>query len=141
MPPKRLIVDADRAVGESLRKLLEARNYEVFSARDGGEALEYFHAHPMDLVVLDVNLDAADSWKIYERMMFANPRVPTIVMIAEAEQRARACGVETLVEKPIDVPALLEMIRRLLAEPATTRLKRFGQHDVHCHPLGRRYGS
>ena len=40
MPPKRLIVDADRAVGESLRKLLEARNYEVFSTRDGGEALE-----------------------------------------------------------------------------------------------------
>jgi len=97
----------------------------------------------MDLVVLDINLDAANGWEIYERMMFANPGVPTIVMIAEAEQRtrARACGVETLVEKPIDVPALLEMIRRLLAEPATTRLKRFGQHDVHCHPLGRRYGS
>lgn len=137
MPPKLLIVDTDRAVGESLRKLLEARNYEVFSTRDGGEALEYFQAHPMDLVVLDINLDAANGWEIYEQMMLTNPGVPTIVMIAEAKQRtrARACGVETLVEKPIDVPAFLEMIHRLLAEPATARLKRPGQHGVYHHHL------
>ena len=51
-------------------------------------------------------------------MMFANPGVPTIVMIVGAEQRhGRARG--NIGESRL-TPALLEMIRRLLAEPATT---------------------
>ena len=141
MKPKLLIVDDDHSVCESLRKLLESRNYEVFPARDAREALDYFNSQPIDLVVLDINLGAENGWKVFEAMTVKNPFVPTIVITAEWGQRERAVslGVEGLIEKPIDVPALLNMIRELLAETTEAKLKRICGDATYCRYIGRHY--
>jgi DNA-binding response OmpR family regulator len=83
MKPKLLVVDDDHSVRESLRKLLEAQNYEVFPARDASEALEHFNAHRIDLIVLDINLGADNGWKLFETMTIKSPFVPTIVITGE----------------------------------------------------------
>lgn len=141
MKPKLLLVEDDHAVRESLRKVLEAQNYEVFPARDGSEALEHFSAQRIDLVVLDINLGADNGWKVFETMTITNPFVPTIVITAEWGQReqAVALGVEGLIEKPIDVPVFLSMIRDLLAETTEAKLKRMCGDDAYCHYVGRHY--
>jgi DNA-binding response OmpR family regulator len=141
MKPKVLVVDDDRSVRESLRKLLEAQNYEVFPARDASEALEHFNAHRIGLVVLDINLGADNGWKVFEAMTIANPFVPTIVITAEWGQREKgvALGVEGLIEKPIDVPVLLNLIRDLLAETTEAKLKRICGNDAYCRYVGRHY--
>lgn len=141
MKPKLLVVDDDRSVRESLRKLLEAQNYEVFPARDASEALEHFNAHRIDLVVLDINLGADNGWKVFEAMTIANPFVPTIVITAEWGQREKgvALGVEGLIEKPIDVPIFLNLIRDLLAETTEAKLKRICGNDAYCRYVGRHY--
>jgi len=141
MKPNLLVIDDDHAVCESLRKLLEAQNYEVFAARDGREALEHFSDHHIDLVVLDINLGADNGWNVFESMTSLNPFVPTIVITAEWGQReqAVALGVEALIEKPIDVPVLLKLIRDLLAETTKAKLKRICGNDAYCRYVGRHY--
>ena len=41
---------------------------------------------------------------------------------------AMAMGVAVLMQKPLDIPLLLEAMRELLAEPATKRLSRVAGH-------------
>jgi DNA-binding response OmpR family regulator len=139
--PKLLVVEDDNSVRESLRKLLEAKRYEVFCARDASEATELFNCHRIDLVVLDINLRPDNGWSVFERMTAINPFVPTIVITAECGQREKAVtlGVEGLIEKPIDVPVFLKMIRALLAETTEARLKRICGNDAYCHYVGRHY--
>lgn len=126
MKPKILVVDDDNSVRESLRKLLAAHGYEVLTAHDSAEALQHFESQKIDLVVLDVQLGAVDGWETFQRMTVTNAFVPTVVITGEFGQRERAltAGVEALIEKPMDVPTFLEIIRALLAETREERLKR-----------------
>lgn len=141
MKPKMLVVDDDRSVLESLTKLLEAEHYEVYPARNAMEAMEHFNSTPIDLVVLDINLGTDSGWKVFEKMTITKPFVPTIVITAEWGQREQAVtlGVEGLIEKPIDVPAFLKMIRELLAETTEAKLKRICGNDAYCRYIGRHY--
>lgn len=141
MKPKILVVDDDRPVLESLTKLLEAEHYVVYPARDANEALRCFSSEAVDLVVLDINLGADNGWKVFETMTATNPFVPTIVITAEWGQREKAVtlGVEGLIEKPIDVPAFLKMIREFLAETTEAKLKRICGNEAYCRYIGRHY--
>jgi len=141
MKRKLLVIDDDHAVRESLKKLLEAHDYEVFCASDGAEALGHFRTQDMDLVLLDINLGVDNGWRVLDEMSARNPFVPTIVITAEWGQREKAValGIEGLIEKPIDVPVLLKLIHDLLAETTESRLKRICGSGTYCHYVGRHY--
>lgn len=141
MKAKLLIVDDDRSVLESLKKLLEAEHYEVYLARNANEAIVIFKSNQIDLVILDINLGVDNGWKVFEKMTATNPFVPTIMITAEWGQRGPAVtlGVEGLIEKPIDVPALLEMIRDLLAENSEARRQRICNDEAYFRYVARHY--
>jgi DNA-binding response OmpR family regulator len=138
---KLLVVDDDHAVLHSLKKLLVAEHYDVCTARDASEAIACFETHRIDLVILDINLGTDNGWNVFERMTKTNPFVPTLIITAEFGQRERALtlGVEGLIEKPIDVPAFLEMIHDLLAESPEARLRRICGSDKYCRFIARYY--
>jgi len=134
MKPTLLVVDDDHSVRKSLIKLLEMEDFEVLSARDAEEAIALFSCSSVDLVVLDVNLGEESGWKVFERMKELNPFIPTMVITAEFDQRAIAiaAGAEALIEKPMDVPAFLRIVRDLLAETNKERLARVCGDDEYC---------
>jgi DNA-binding response OmpR family regulator len=121
-----LIVDDDAPIRESLRKVLQAEGYEVVLAANGHEGLDQFDPARVSLLLLDLNLPAKSGWDLFERFSFLNPLLPIIIITGRQNQHelAAAAGVGALMEKPLDVPLLLQTIRRLLAESAETRLKR-----------------
>ena len=121
-----LIVDDDDAIRESLRKLLQAEGYKVRLAANGQEGLDQFDPAHVDLLLLDLNLPAKSGWDLFERFSFINPLLPIIIITGRDNQYklAAGAGVGALMEKPLDVPLLLQTIAALLAEPAETRLKR-----------------
>lgn len=141
MKAKLLVVDDDYSVLASLKKLLEAEHYEVYPARDATEAIEKLRANRIELVILDINLGAENGWKVFQDMTVTNPFVPTIIITAECGQREKAValGVEGLVEKPIDVPVFLEMIRDLLAESTEEKHERICGSDEYCRYVARHY--
>lgn len=137
MKAKILVLDDDHSVRASLAKVLEMENYDVLQASNGSAAIDIFRFCPVNLVVLDVNLEAENGWRIFERMKELNPFVPTVVTTAEFDQRenAAAYGAEALIEKPMDVSVFLGVVEELLAESSEQRLGRVCGDDEHCRYL------
>jgi DNA-binding response OmpR family regulator len=121
-----LVVDDDRSVRESLKKVLEGANYEVLLAAGGLEAAIRFEPGQIDLLLLDLNLPNQSGWDVFERLTTHYPLVPVIIItgLPNQQRTAVAAGVGALFEKPVDVMALLQRVEELLAEPAGVRLQR-----------------
>ena len=132
-----LLVDDDPAVRRMLHRVLEAEDYRVVPAANGVEAVELAGAQPPDLTLLDLNLPAKDGWQVFERLTNAHPAMPFIIITARPNQLfpALASGVGALMEKPLDLPKLLQTIRDLLDEPSHVRVSRAGGQPAQFHYL------
>jgi len=125
-----LVVDDDRSVRDSLKKVLEAAGYEVLLAAGGMEATIRFQAAPIDLLLLDLDLPNQSGWDVFGGLTTKHPFVPVIIITGLANQRrvAEAAGVGALFEKPVEATALLQRIKELLEEPPEKRLQRLCGH-------------
>ncbi len=116
-----MVVDDDESVRDSLRKLLDQEGYEITLAADGAEAVEIFRqaGYQVDLLLVDLNMPLKNGWATLDRLFEVNRSLPVFVLTGLSHQYelAEAAGVSALVEKPIDVPALLQLMQELLAEP------------------------
>jgi CheY-like chemotaxis protein len=121
-----LIVDDDAAVRQSVSKVLKGAGYAVAAASDGEDAVVQFVPGQIDLVLLDLNLPLRSGWDVFERVTTRYPFVPVIIITGMCNQygTALAAGASALMEKPIDVPALLKTMEELFAEPMEARLRR-----------------
>ena len=127
-----LLVDDDPGVRGSLQELLLGEGYEVIPANDGQHALELLVSTSIDLVLLDLNMPRKNGWDTFERLSAEHPLVPVILITARPNQlfTAVGAGVGALLEKPLDIPILLQTIARLLAESDEMRLARIAGRDV-----------
>ena len=135
MKKRLLLVDDDPAVRESLANVLVGENYEVVPATNGLEAIEIASKIALDLVLLDLNLPKKNGWDTFEILARQNPRTPVVIITARANQLfpALASGVGALMEKPLDLPKLLQTITNLLNEPVESRLARLAGKPGEFH--------
>ena len=135
---KILVVDDNPQIRQSLQKVLRAEGYEVVLAAAGREGIEKFGAEQIDLLLLDVSLPDIGGWDVFGTVSSLNPFVPILIITGRDEQYDLAVlsGVAALIEKPLDVPRLLETIEETLAEPAEKHIKRLvGLHSNLRHVL------
>jgi CheY-like chemotaxis protein len=134
---KVLIVDDDRSVRESLARLLDLHNYEVVLATDGIEATERLCQGSIDVVLLDLMMPKLGGWEAYALLTSINPLLPVVVITARAHQQeaADAAGVDALLEKPLDLPALLLTLEDLLVESPAARFRRYLRAGKRTHLL------
>jgi DNA-binding response OmpR family regulator len=132
-----LLVDDDPSVREALENVLIGEGYEVIPACDVIEAAELAAKLPLDLVLLDLNLPKRNGWDTFEILARQNPRMPVVIITARPNQLfpALASGVGALMEKPLDLPKLLQTIRNLLEEPVEARLARLAGKPAEFHYL------
>lgn len=113
---KILLADDDASVSQILGNLLELEHYQVLRARTGRETIAMFRAETPDLVLLDLKMPDSNGWELIEMTQRADPAVPVIIITALSQQQARAARARVLLmEKPLDIPFLLETIQRCLA--------------------------
>lgn len=119
MAEKILLVDDEQSIRESLNKVLRVEGYEVVLAETGQEAIEKLIREPIDLLLLDLGLPGKDGWATLRCRAEVHPSLPVIVITGRWKQAelAAAAGVEVLMEKPLNVPLLLQNIRELLQTP------------------------
>jgi DNA-binding response OmpR family regulator len=129
MTKKILVVDDESSIREALNKVLHAENYEVVSAENGQDAIEKFGQEKMDLLLLDLGLPVKDGWEMLEWLAGVNPLLPIIIITGRYAQRelAERAGADALMEKPLNVPRLLQTIRELINEPMERRAQRASQ--------------
>jgi len=131
-----LVVDDGSSIREALSKVLHAEDYEVVSAANGQEAIVKFGADKIDLLLLDFDLPVKDGWHTLKWLAQVNPLLPIVIITGRSNQRelAEQAGADALMEKPLDVPHLLQTIRELMAEPRERRVQR-----ASCRAVGFRY--
>jgi CheY-like chemotaxis protein len=128
--PRVLLVDDGLSVLDALGTMIESEGFELVRAADGHEAVEKFRQQPIDIVQLDLNMPVKGGWDTLERLTTINPLLPIVVITARSDAYpvAMDTGVAALMQKPLDIPFLLEAMRELLAEPATKRLSLLAGH-------------
>jgi len=110
-----LIVDDNADAVEALAQILEYEGFDVVTASDGREALNYLRTSPRpDVILLDLMMPVMDGWQVRRELakspMLAN--MPVVVMTALAE--GAQIDADAIIAKPIDLKRLLRVIDELL---------------------------
>jgi putative two-component system response regulator len=122
LPSRILIVDDStdniRLVTEILNR--QEEKYEIYSASDGLEAIEYIKMHLPDLIMLDVVMPGMDGFEVCKIIKSdEQTRLIPIVMITALDSqqdrlRGLDAGVDDFVSKPFNVYELLARVKNLL---------------------------
>lgn len=129
-----LVVDDERSLRDFVRRNLEVRGFQVFTAANGLEALALFQSQTIDLVVMDLMMPYMDGLETIRRLR-NHSLVPVIVLSALGQEedkiQALNLGADDYLTKPFGVGELLARIQAVLrrtqggtgtAVSATTRL-------------------
>jgi CheY-like chemotaxis protein len=115
-----LLVEDNELNRDMLSRRLHRAGYTTLIAVDGAEALAIIESEQPALVLLDMNLPVINGWSVCQKVR-ANPELaatPIIALTAHAmsedREKALAAGCDDYATKPIDFPALIAKIRKLL---------------------------
>lgn len=119
-----LLVDDDEGVVEPVRLALQEQGYEVLVAHDGAEALMRAERDAPDLILLDVVMPRRSGFAVLNRLSRGRPRAPRIIMMTGNTEPAHrdyaiSQGADGFINKPFDMPDLLEQVESLLAAKST----------------------
>jgi two-component system cell cycle response regulator len=127
-----LIVDDNPQILELLEAYLEPLDVQVQLAGDGEAALSAVERHEPDLVLLDIMMPKRSGFEVC-RLLKDDPRyrdVPIVIVTALNEvgdmERARECGADDFLSKPVNKIELLARVQNLLK---LRHLKRSMQKD------------
>ena len=115
-----LLVDDEPLVVEMTSALLEDLGYEMYTAKDGREALDMFVGDPgrFDLVITDQTMPEITGIALAERMLEIRGDLPIILSTGYSEtvspETAKAAGVSEFVMKPFTKREVAGAIRRVL---------------------------
>lgn len=114
-----LLIEDDPDIRESIVDILEDEAFRVATAVDGEDGLEHLRAREKpDLILLDLLMPRMDARAFREEQMKvpAWAAIPTVIMSADlrAEEKARELSAAAGVSKPVEIDALIAVIRAAL---------------------------
>jgi two-component system, OmpR family, response regulator MprA len=139
-----LVADDDRAIRDSLGRVLRLEGYDVTLVADGAEALESIRTDPPAAVVLDVMMPHVDGLTVCRVMRSEGDRTPILMLTARTETADRVAGLDAgaddYLPKPFDLDELLARIRALLrrAFPDDEQASIIQVDDLRIDPAQRR---
>ncbi|NDY55177.1 response regulator [Desulfovibrio sulfodismutans] len=117
-----LVIDDDETIRSVMRLYLEGEGHAVLEATDGKAGMRLFHAHPVDLVILDIFMPEKDGIETIQEIREAgNCRVLAISggspsMGMDFLHHAKAFGANDILVKPFSESELLGAVHRLTAD-------------------------
>jgi len=117
MDKKILVIDDDTNICEMLKIYLENEGYEVKTANDGVEGINYFKMYEPDLVLLDIMMPKKDGKEVCREIREIAPK-PVIMITAKGEVFDKVLGLELGADdymvKPFDLKELSARIKAVL---------------------------
>ena len=112
-----LLVEDEKILSKSIKMILERAEYEVDTAYDGEEALEYAKTAIYDLMILDVMMPKMDGFEVLEAIRQYS-KVPVMMLTARSEERDELkgykLGVDEYITKPFSPKILVARVEAVL---------------------------
>jgi DNA-binding NtrC family response regulator len=128
-----LIVDDEPSVREALKIVLKPIG-QVYTAPDGGKALQFLQKDKIDLVVLDLNMPGLSGMDVLKQIKKDDPDIEVIVISAQGSpqnvQDASRYGAGDFIIKPFDVSDLINRVNKSLEKrDYNLRLRNFNRYN------------
>jgi DNA-binding NtrC family response regulator len=123
-----LIVDDEPRLLEAVARFLSGQGFDVDPARSGEEAVRLFEERRPEVAIVDHHLPDTTSVELIRTLKGIDASVPIIVLTAygsiELAVRAIQEGADQFLTKPIELPALQALLRRLVETRRDVRVHR-----------------
>jgi len=125
-PDERLvaIVDDDRSVRQSTRRLIGSLGYRAEAFGSAEEFLDSGRSTKTACLILDVRMPGMDGLGLQRRLADGGLAIPIVFITGRAsddeERRAVAAGAVAFLRKPVDKEVLLGVLRTVLERPASS---------------------
>ncbi|HTB72255.1 MAG TPA: response regulator [Polyangiaceae bacterium] len=106
-----LVAEDDIGLRDVVAEILQSSGYEVVSADDGQQAIDYLASAEEipDAVLLDLMMPVVNGWDCL-RVMRSDDRLCGIPIVVMSEVEQGAAGADMFLRKPFRVDELLETI-------------------------------
>jgi DNA-binding response OmpR family regulator len=119
MSKRILLVNEDPAVRRMLFRVLTGEGHQVVLASPERESLRSVLRGDLDVVLLDSDLTSESAVDLLERLGPPDHLPPTILLSDRAERKQwGGLNILAVMEKPLDLPRLLQIISKLPAGAA-----------------------
>ncbi|MFQ5835983.1 MAG: sigma-54-dependent transcriptional regulator [bacterium] len=116
MPEKILVVDDERGIRYSLKRMFEERGFKVLEAKNGKEAIETVQKDQIDLILMDVKMAGITGLEALKEIRSINPKLLVIIMTAygttQTAIEAMKFGAFDYILKPFDIPQMWRSIEK-----------------------------
>lgn len=120
-PASVIIIDEHPIVRMSIEVLLQKnKSIEIkLKSGDSHEALDYIRNHPIDLVILDIELPGTDGFSLLKRIKNLNDNIKILFLSSKSESfyagRAMRAGANGFVSKRKDLNDIYNAVEMLLS--------------------------
>jgi DNA-binding response OmpR family regulator len=130
---KILIAEDDEHTREALREVLSMEGYEVVTASDGLQAVDFFRVTKPDFVCLDVMMPGQNGYEACKQIRRHDEQVPILFLTAKAEEIDAVLGLELgaddYMTKPFGVKEIIARIRAITRRTAARSAKKSGEDE------------
>lgn len=118
-----LVVDDDEGVRDVIRSMLESAGYAVLLAENGKEAMKLLKTQRADLILTDLVMPEQEGIETIKALRLEYPDVKVIAMSGafggDYLRIASYLGAHATLAKPIQMDALLKLVRGLMSRAET----------------------
>lgn len=115
---KILIIEDEKILADSLKKLLESKGFDVEAVYDGESGRDYAELGIYDLLILDVMMPKLDGYEVAKQVRLKRCSTPILMLTAKSEVEDRIKGLNSgadyYLTKPFCTEELLACINALL---------------------------
>ncbi|MBX3063016.1 MAG: response regulator [Anaerolineae bacterium] len=110
--------------GRLVKKVLNAKGYDVILAEDGQSGLRIVEQEHLDLILLDINMPGIDGKEAATRLKNSPEykHIPIVALTALAmrgdREKILAAGCDDYLPKPLNLTQLLEMVQKYIGAPS-----------------------
>jgi len=120
-----LLIDDDAAIIKFLQRVLQQKNFTVYSASNGRLGLDWLKREKVDLIITDIDMDVMDGMEIVEVVKKDFPSIKIIAYSGGSRVTnmdllpvVKILGADRTIQKPAAPETIIEAITQLDAESA-----------------------
>ena len=119
-----LIADDNPVNALIARRALESAGFTITVASTGSEALEAAETMSPSVIFMDLRMPVMDGFEAMRQLRASGSDIPIVAISAEVtpdiERKAKACGANAVVAKPLDAEALRTLALKWIVDPLKT---------------------